>query len=291
MNYLILLTWLLILTTIVHCYVFSMRFIRIAATLLPSNRVTSSNITIDTSCHIKDRNLQALLTFIFATSPFVLNKCLSNIPFNNSIFNYFFMGIIVIISIFGLWFSIVKLKVMNGKSTSIVQKTFTPIASTTILTKIGRKSSIAEDSIIRKIGNKKSREDIVLRSQFIKFLNVVAGYELYDKDKFYFHLGGYKIQEKGRTITRAQACFILTFFWYHEVLKTNDYTDKVQEIIWECWSSYLKINAPLNKDNWGTFKGKYLHRKDDQKKYLDLKESSFYISFKEYYTKNQQLAN
>ena len=96
-----------------------------------------------------------------------------------------------------------------------------------------------------------------LKKEFTKFLMVVEQFELYNKTGSNFSLGGHKIKKKGKTITPAQACFILTFFWYDEVLKSNSHTKEVSTDIWNVWQSQLNLKAPLNPGNWDTFKKKH----------------------------------
>lgn len=286
MNYLVPLIVLLSITSVGHIHIFSKRFIRILVPLLVAAPPDSQMDTFE-GCNLnKDHNLQALLTFVLLLMPLLLYKCLRNSPFDNIVMIYFSLSLLVIISIFGLWFSVIKLRVMNKHPSVLFRKTNTTIATEKTLKATHGKSSIAKkESKAKKINRKKKKEDIVLRSQFIEFLDVVAGYELYEKSKFHFNLGGYKILDKGRTITPAQACFILTFFLYHEVLKSNEYNEEVPDVIWQSWKSHLQIKAPLTKGNWKKFKDNYLHKRGAENKYLDLKESDFYISFKEYYTK------
>lgn len=268
MNYLILLILLFILILTGHIHLFSKRFMQSVAPIFTS----ASNIShTDTATNLQRRNnqnLQTLLTAIFFLSPLVLYWYLKKTPIDNIIISSILLSVIVAISIFGLWFSAVKLKAMNQKP----------------LTK----------SVLKKrssVGRTESKRNIVLKNRFIEFLDIVADYELYNKARHHFDLGGYRIQEKGKNITPAQACFILTFFWYHEVLKTNHYINTVEDLIWDSWKSHLEIDAPLTKGNWIKFKRNYLHKEEAENKYLDLKETDFYISFKEFYDKKYMKVN
>ena len=208
MNYLAFLMAILFLSFICHVFLFSKRFAPILIRPFIIRNFAANSKTAESSARNVVENYQLLFTSLFCLFPIFLFRILKSYPVDNIYLTHLLLILIVLISIIALCFSINKAnverlgpKMLLFKKKIFAQQENVLRQSNSELTqfKKEKKTSISQ------------RETVIISGkEFEKFLLVVEKFELYDKANSHFNIGGYKIKEKGRTITTSQACFILS---------------------------------------------------------------------------------
>tara|TARA_R110001583_G_scaffold96627_4_gene241017 strand:- start:1310 stop:2161 length:852 start_codon:yes stop_codon:yes gene_type:complete len=283
MNTTTLLISLLLLVTLGHNYLFSKRVSEYWIAPLFNNPYNNPDFNlVEIIRKIKNRTIIMGGTVIFGLGPLLIYNLIRNLPFENLILRNVFTAIILIISIATLWFSASKMNPKSFGHKIIVRNTKDTKINTNSISNIVKTKNLKE----KKLSTSQIEENKNLALQYRHFLKKVENFELFNKTNRYFELGGYKLKDKGRNITPAQACYILTFFWRHEVLKTDGKSENFPEFLWKYWNSELKISTKVTKPNWQRFKINHLFERSEE-----VKETEFYILFRNFYYKNSPQNN
>ncbi|WP_282054502.1 hypothetical protein [Maribacter luteus] len=251
-----------LLLTLTHTFLFSRRFIYIFKHVSPNSK------ELPTRKQNTEVYFRLSIAFVFFLAPNLIYRGIMNAPNIKPDLLKISMIVLIFISTYLLWLSINKLKISKLYPPKIGSLKSESRNKTTDV----KKKNMSASQAIRQS---------ILENEIQIFIEFIDDFKFYNKEKNFFKLSSFKIKRKGKTITPAQACFILTLFWYHEILHSNELLNQeVPSNIWKVWSKKLNIKS-VNPANWNKFKSSYLI--DD--KYQDIKELDFYHEFSNYYKK------